>query len=264
MAKNKFSKDPLKDIYTGKNEAGKVYTARRKRNIDGYGEEEIRENLQKIKQQQKAEEEKKRREEEKARRVPFLQFNKLILASYVLLVLGMIVSVAFGEYLYVPYCIITILMSIFINRRLKFNDINMELINVLLWNLTNSMKDFIRYQISQKLLDKYKENTTKVFIVFMVLLVLFQSNNIVFIIGLMAMISQLLVCFANQDLEFIHEKITYLIIMTVLGFFVKIFIPLFFTRTFYLDFGFLVLLNLLVALDFFTKNIQIHKPLIHD
>lgn len=259
---SKLKTNNIKDIYTGKNQAGKTYTSKRKTSIQGFGEEEINENLKKIKQEQKAEEARRLKEEEKKRRVSFLQFPKIILASYVLLIIGSIVSLAFKEYLYIFYSVITIFMSYYLNRRLKFNNINMELVNVLLWNLTNSINDFIKYQLSPKILENYKKNTTLISSIFMILLILLQSNNVIFIIGLIALIAQFIVCFANKDFEFINEKVNFLIIMTVLGFFVKIIIPLFFTKTFYLDFGFMVLLNIFVTIDFFTKNITLHKPVV--
>lgn len=259
MANNLNSKQ-IKDIYTGKNSAGTTYTSKRKNTIQGFGEEEIKENLKKIRQQQKAEEAKRLKEEQQKRRVKFTEFNKLILASYFLLILGTIISVVYNEYEYILYSIITIIMSYYLNRRLKFNNVNMELVNVLLWNLTNSINDFIKYQISPKLLNDYKKNMTTVCSIFMILLVLLPSNNVIFIIGMIATFATFLVTFANKDLLLINEKVNFLIIMTVLGFFVKIAIPLFFTKTFYLDFGFIVLLNIFVALDFFTKNITIYQP----
>lgn len=260
---NKLRSNKIEDIYSGKNNAGTTYTSKKKTSIQGFGEEEIKENLKKIKQQQKAEEAKKKKEEEKNKRVSFFKFNKLILASYFLMLIGIIVSLAFSKIDYVFYSIITIFMSIYLNRRLKFNNVNMELVNVLLWNLTNALNDFIKYQISPKLLEKNQKQITIACSVFMILLVLLPSNNVIFIIGLIAVFGTFIVALANKDMALINEKVNFLIIMTVLGFFVKIAVPLFWNQTFYIDFGFIILLNLFVAIDFFTKNITIHQPITH-
>lgn len=207
------------------------------------------------------EEERKEKQEYKSKLLKFHQLNGHTLSTCAILLILAITSLAMESYLNAIYSIIGIFVSIYIGKRLTFNiDKFDDVLNVLLWNITQTLNDFIEHKIDYEIKESYEGIISKATLFMSVSLLLFNSNSIVYGFSLLALILGFLMALAYRDLNSITISLNRLILFAIIGIFIKTIISYFIFKVFTIDFFNIVLVNIFLIINM-LKDIELQEPL---
>lgn len=226
----------------------------RKREYIEHRQAEIKKNeeLRQIREQEKA--------EEKSKLIPFTQINGYLLSICAIMVVLGVTSIFLFSLPNIIYSIIGIISTIYIGRRITFKSENFdEVANVLLWNITQTLNDFIEHKINYEIKESYEDIIAKATICMMGSLLFLNSNSIIYGLSLLALILGMLMAIAYRDTDAITCNLQKLIISAIIGLFLKTIISYVFFKVFAVDFFNVVLVNVFVILNM-LEGIKIEEP----
>lgn len=237
-------------------------------NIPPYNDnsiKEIIEETEKQKMMEREKEERKRLKEERAEYKKtlnkFSQINELLITIIAFSIVGVIVSLIFLKINYAIYCGITAYLAYFVGKRLKSINNYDNVLQTLLWNLSESIDDFFEYKIKIDIKSNYINDFHKYSIVFAVIVGLFNSNSVLYPIALLIILLFITISFASKDLDTIIEKKNLILGALIGGFLIKGFIHSVATGSLILDLFNLVLAILFIALFHFLEQVDISEPI---
>lgn len=203
----------------------------------------------------------KEKEEYKKNLIPFMNINGYLLSvCSISLILG-ITSISQLNIKCFIYSIFSIFVTIWVGRRLTFNkDKYDNLFNVLLWNITQSLSDFIEYKISYDLKSNYVKFIKKCSICASISLLFLNSNNIFFGLSLILLLIGYLVSFAYRDFDSILNTLNKLIMFALIGLFLKTFLSFFICDFFIIDFSNILVINILTVISL-IKYLKLEEPI---
>ena len=203
----------------------------------------------------------KEKEEEKERKkllTPISKISNLLLINCSLLIISIGLSLVCMKFNYVLYSIITIFLSIFIGKRLQIN--YDELFNVLLWNISQSIKDFIEFKIPYDLAENNDFKLFKTSCIFSILSIILNSTNVIYIISFAIVLLMFIVSLGYRNIEDIRKNSKLISIALLIGFVLKTVLYTIFTKTLTIDYMNSLLLNVFVAINYYCSKINIINP----
>lgn len=234
-------------------------------NIPLYNDEKVNEEIRHRETQQKMERENKKKAQEKKLRKeerkllnPISAIDGLLLMTCCLSIVLIAISLAFGNIIYIVYSVIAIFGTIYVGKRLQVN--YNKLLNVLLWNITQSIKDFIDYKVPYDLLSNSDFRLFKTSVIFSIICVIVPSNNVIFGIAFVITVIMFIVNFANRLTEDLSKNSKIIAIFCFIGVIVKVILNIILYKTLFIDFTNIVFISLFVSINFYTKNIEIVEP----
>lgn len=202
--------------------------SRKDNNIPAYNDNEIIKKMEKTERERmrviEAENiEKKRLEkiEYKKSLNKFSEINDSLLLIMGLSLVGIIASLMFLKFNYVIYCAISCYLAYFVGKRLKPIEDENNILQTLLWNLSESINDFFEYKIKFDMKADYIDDVAKYSTIFAIISGLFNSNTIVYPLSLLILLLSFIVAFACKDVETILEKKGLILGALIGGFLVK-------------------------------------------
>ncbi|HBF3307023.1 TPA: hypothetical protein KOB88_001938 [Clostridioides difficile] len=191
--------------------------------------------------------------------IPFTQIDSNLLLCCGLLIISIITSFIVAKWELFIYSVICIFLTIYVGRRLKFREKNDEVTNVVIWNLSQSINDFIEYKIKNyDLLGDYKNLLLKTSIVLAICL-LFIVNSAICLIPTLFFILLFFISFAKREVETINLFIKILIVVSAIGFMLKSITIIVFTGIFDVDLFNIIAVNIFAVVQFLCKNIEIEE-----
>lgn len=192
--------------------------------------------------------------------IPFTQIDANLLLCCGLLIISIITSFIVAKWELFIYSVICIFLTIYIGRRLKFRKKNDEVTNVVIWNLSQSINDFIEYKIKNyDLLGDYKNLLLKTSIVLAICL-LFVVNSAICLIPTLFFILLFFISFANKNFCEIRKYIKWLIVTGFLGFVLKIIFAITVTNNLSIDLFNIININIFTIIQLIIDNIEIKEP----
>lgn len=226
-----------------------------------------REHLEQIEIKNKKNEElmkikKQEREEYKNKLIPFIEINGYLLSICAIMLMLGVTSVFMLSFYNVIYSIIGIISTIYIGRRIRpISESLDETTNILIWNISQTLNDFVEYKINYDIKASYEGVVAKSTICLMGSLLFLNSNNIIYGLSLLALIMGILMSIAYRDIETITCVLNKLLVCAIVGLFIKAIFSYFVLSIFTIDFFNVVLINLFVILNM-LKDIEIKEPII--
>ncbi|MCC0727635.1 hypothetical protein KGF51_14600 [Clostridioides sp. ZZV14-6045] len=192
--------------------------------------------------------------------IPFTQIDSKLLLCCWLLIISIITSFIVAKWELFIYSVIFIFLTIYIGRRLKFRGKNDEVTNVVIWNLSQSINDFIEYKIKNyDLLGDYKNLLLKTSIVLAICL-LFVVNSAICLIPTLFFILLFFISLANKNFCEIRKCIKWLIVTGFLGFVLKIIFAVIATNNLSIDLFNIININIFTIIQLIIDNIEIKEP----
>lgn len=200
------------------------------------------------------------RKEEQSKLLKINEINGYLLSiCAIMLILG-VTSVFVGSFLNAIYSIIGIISTIYIGRRLKFKLENFdEVANIVLWNITQTLNDFIEYKVDYDIKGSYENIIKKSSIAMLISLLFLNSNNVIYGLSLLALIVGFLMAIAFRDFNIITSNLNKLIICAIIGIFLKAIISFFIFKVFTIDFFNVVLVNVFMIINM-LNGIELEEP----
>lgn len=175
-------------------------------NIPAYADESLRMKLEQTAIQETAKQKEKQNElkqrekaEYKKTLIKIWDMNEFLLLTIGFSIIGLLSSLIYMKLNYSIYCIFTAVLAFYIGRRLRPLDDEDGVLNTLMWNLALSINDFFEYKIDYQNINSYNKNLNNISIVFALVVLLFNSNSIVYPIALMALIFMYIISFSQRD-----------------------------------------------------------------
>lgn len=230
-----------------------------------YNDDEFNKELEKQKKsieekqlKEAQEEARKLKEEAKNKLIPLSEINQFLLlaSSFSLILMG--VAIFDLKLSYIVSGIISIIVCIYIGRRLKIN--YDETLNVLLWNVTQTLKDFIEYKIP---FDLYTDNSSRVkqmSILFTFIVATTNSNNILYGFGFIFILITYLISFSYRDTDTISFYSNKVVIGALFGLIFKTIVDTAFNSTLTIDFMNIIVVLIFVVIEYLTSICQIYEP----
>ena len=237
-----------------------------KDNIPLYNDEKIN---REIEQRKRVEENEKRKKEaeklkEEKRALKLSRFHiseipttMLLCIYFMIATIG--ISIYMGKYQYVLFSVIGIPATIYTGKRLRFTFD--DALNVLVWNMTYVINEFINYKIRFDLYTGNGKRIKTLSVILAIIVATLSSNTIFF--GLLFVITILfyLVSFADRDLASISNASNIVVIGGVIGLVSKTLLYTFLTKNLYIDFMNIIIICVFTAISHYTKNLPITEPM---
>lgn len=224
-----------------------------KKNIEARKKKELYEKEQEKKAQLKLE---KQKEKEKRYKIEELPIFMILNVCFLISIIGLSFS---KRPIYILYSIISIFFIIYIGKRTKYEFDNT--LNILLWNITKSLNDFVKYKVK---INNSFENNQKVLKISSILLgvslLFISSTNIIYGLSLFFMIGILLVTFANKDFELISSTTNIICILAFIGLIIKSIMYSIISGQLQVDFMNIIVSMLFSSINNYTSNLTITKP----
>lgn len=207
------------------------------------------------------EEQKREKQEYKNQLLKFNELNGYTLSTCaIMLVLG-VTSIVMTSFVNAIYSFITIFISLYIGKRLTFNiDKFDEVLNVLFWNITQTLNDFIEHKIVYDIQGSYKSIVKKATFFMMISLLFLSSNSVIYGFSLFALILGFLMSLAYRDFNTVTTSLNKLILFAIIGVFIKTIISFIILKVFTIDFFNIVLVNIFLIINM-LKDIELEEPL---
>ena len=236
--------------------ADNVFTDEIKRREQKMQIEKENEEYQRLKEKEKQE-----RKEEKNKLLKFSEINGYLLALCAVMIILLVTSIFVGSFLNTIYSIIAIISTIYIGRRLTFKIENFDEVgNILLWNITQTLNDFIEYKIDYDIKGSYEGIIKKASVVMLFSLLFLNSNSIIYGLSLLILIVGFIMAIAFRDFNTITSKLNKLIICAIIGVFIKAVISFFVFKVFTIDFFNVVLVNVFLIINL-LNGIELEEPI---
>lgn len=190
----------------------------------------------------------------------FSEINDYLLFIIGLSVIGIIASLMFLKINYVIYCGLSCYLAYFIGKRLKPIEDEDNVLQILLWNLSENINDFFEHKIKYDMKSDYINDVAKYSTIFAIISALFNSNTILYPISLAFLILSFIVAFACKDIDVILEKKNLILGGLIGGFLVKGVIHSIIRGVLVID-----LFNVALAIGFiilfhFLENVSLEEP----
>ena len=200
----------------------------------------------------------KLKKEDRKNLIPIMNISEYLLIACAFLIILATLSLFTFNFMYAIYSIVSIVITLYIGRRLKINFD--EELNIILWNTSESFKDFFEYRLKYDFLSGSRERLNKISIIFSVILFTFNSNSIVFSVSLVLMIFCYVVSFSNKEIDSIEYNSKIIILGALAGLIIKTLLNTFFSGVLVIDFMNIIVLNIFVAINTFSREAKIHEP----
>lgn len=191
----------------------------------------------------------------------FSEINDSLLLIMGLSIVGIIASLMFLKFNYVIYCAISCYLAYFVGKRLKPIEDENNILQILLWNLSENINDFFEYKIKFDMKADYVNDVAKYTTIFAIISGLFNSNTILYPIALLMLLLSFIVSFACKDVEIILEKKNLILGALIGGFLVKGLIHSMIRGVLVLDLFNLALAIGFIALFHFLEYVDLTEPL---
>ena len=225
----------------------------------------VREQKEKEKMERNKKEQQKRQQKMKESYDDFrysslklLQIDKLLLFTIIFSIIFAIVSLVQGSFTASFSCIISAIFTLLVGKSSFKKNENQKLTNQLLYNLSQSLYDFIDIKIpfevfsnKQKWLDMY---TVFGFIIYIIC----PSSNILYGIVTIMIIISYLVSFSMKDVENIYTHVKIIVVALFIGIFVKFIVGYFILGLLNFDSMNIILLNIFTILKIYSDRIVIY------
>lgn len=238
------------------------------KNLPAYSDEQIHRKIKETQRQEKiksqnAELQKIKEEKMKYRKTlnKFTDFNDFILLTIGLAVLSLISSLVYIKINYLIYSIIAIVCSYYIGKRLKPLNKEDNIWQVLLWNLSLSIDDFLEYKLQYEVKDNYIKNVNRITYLFCICVAVFNSNTIIYPLALFALLCSYLIAFACKDTDIIIDKSNLVICSLLFGFVLKGVVHSLIRGVLVLDMFNLGLALAFILLYHLLKEIRLEEPI---
>lgn len=250
------------------NENSVFKDSKKENNIPAYNDNAIMEKIEKTEKEKEKAIEIKEHEKRKLEKIEynkslnkFSEINDCLLLIIGLSIVGLIASLIFLKLNYVIYCAISCYLAYFIGKRLKPIEDENNVLQILLWNLSENINDFFEYKIKFDMKSDYINDVAKYSTIFAIISGLFNSNTILYPISLLMLLLSFIVAFACKDIEVILEKKNLILGALIGGFLIKGFIHSMIRGVLVLD-----LFNLALAIGFiilfhFLEYADLTEPL---
>lgn len=233
---------------------------------DKFNEEiKLRTNEEKKKlQNEKSKENKELKAVEKAeknkRLIPLFNINGYLLSTCAVMIILGVTSFFMNNLLNAMYSLIAMLITIYIGRRLTFKakDID-EIGNVLIWNITQTLNDFIEYKLNYDIKESYRKIIKISSVSSILSLLLLNSNNIIYGMSLVLLTIGYLMAIAYRDFSSITCNLNKLIICSLIGIFIKTILSYFILHIFTIDFFNVIAIDMFVIIKL-LEGINIEEP----
>ena len=186
------------------------------------------------------------------------QINKFLLISIIYCIVFTIISLLNGLFLTGISCIICAIFTLFIGKVSYQKNEDRKLTNTLLWNLSQSLFDFIDLKIPYDVFPN-KDRLLATFTFFGILVyTIFPSSNVFYGITTAMIIVSYLVSFAMKDVESIHRFVKPMITALFIGLFTKPILYYVLIGTLEFDAMNMILLNIFTIIRIYTEKIAIY------
>lgn len=234
-------------------------------NIPMYNDEKINKEMQKRKKQEDNERRKKEEERKKAEKkalkmsrfhITEIPIIMILSICFMIAIIG--VSIYEKQYLNVIYSIIGIVSTVYIGKRLRFTFD--ETLNVLIWNITQTIRDFIDYRLKLDFFSGSEKRVQSLSVIFSIAILFLNSNNILYGLFMAIVIITYIISFANREFDTLTHNANTITLFAFFGLIVKTIFYSLYYKMLYVDFMNIILIVLFTLIAHYTKNLPIYEP----
>lgn len=220
--------------------------------------EEQKINAETYKEEKILEEEEKK--EYKKTLIPFMNINGYLLIGCVLCIALGITSIVNLKIIPTIYAVISIIFTLFIGRRLRFKEPDCPLLNLLLWNLSQSINDFFKHKIEYEVISNLDKAISITGYTLLASVMVLNSNCLFYGISLLGFIVVFIMCMAVREFNEFNIFTKKIMVGCLFGLVFKTIFETFIFGAFTVDFFNIVVLNLMAILNLFAEKITITEP----
>ena len=230
-------------------------------------EKSQKEVLQKQEAERQAAEKEAKKEQRKAyikeykeNTIPVLKVKKSLLITAILCGLLGLFALYNG---YWGEAVLTLLSGVFtivFGQNMRMGSHQPKLTNVLLWNLSKSIRDFIDYKIPYEIFENKDKWLDMYAVLGMIVFAICPSSNVFYGIVLVLILLSFIVAFAVEDIKGIHQHCNIIVIGAITGLIIKALYGYIMMAVIDVDLFNVVLINLFIFIEARTQDLEIQEP----
>lgn len=225
----------------------------------------VKEQKQKERMEQNKREQLKRQQELKESYDDFrysslklLKIDKFLLITFIYCIIFSIIAISQMSFIISISCIISAIFTLLVGKSSFQKHEDKKLTNTLLWNLSQSLYDFIDLKIPFEVFSNKKKWLDMYTVFGVIIYIICSSSNIFYGLVTVMIIISFLVSFSMKDIEGIYSHIKIIVIALFVGIFFKSMFNYICSGIVTFDTMNVILLNLFTILKIYTKQLTIY------
>lgn len=211
---------------------------------------------------EKKEARKEKIQQYKANSTPIYKIKKSILLTMLISIILALIALLNGFISEFVLTTISVILTLVIGKSIRV-DANIhqpKLTNILLYNLSKSIRDFIDYKIPYEIFENRKKWFDMYTILSMIAVMFLKTDNILYGFFILCVVLLSIVSFAENEIEDINSHLSLIIYAAIVGTVIKVIIEYIYMGIIDIPLMNILLINCFSIITAYTENLKIDKP----